>query len=92
MWSFLPHLVFWSMAALASSSGAKGPLVEKCLELQRALVEMAEKMARAEARKSAAEDEVRALNEYVEVLMTKMSAVKTPGSSPPTKLLKPGAT
>ena len=62
------------------SSGAKA-LVEKCLELQRALVEMAEKLARGKRARARAEDEVRALNEYVEVLMTKMSAVKTPGQA-----------
>ena len=64
----------------------KKVLIDRCLELQQALVEMSGKMEQQELRQEASREEISALETYVDGLMVKMSAVKSPGTSPPTKI------
>ena len=61
-------------------------LVNRCFELQQALLELSGKMEQHESRQRAAREEISALETYVDGLMVKMSAVKAPGTSPSTKL------
>ena len=65
---------------------AKEPLVDKCLELQQALVDMANKLQKVENNNKAALEKKILLEQVVEDLIFKVGAVKQVGTSPITKL------